>query len=90
MSNTFGAATTDGNCSQAGMVEVVKTDFNQCGLGVITRHFKVGEEGEGDYYDCYQYITVVNNNPFNPSSIIWPQDYETTDLCDIENLDPED
>jgi dockerin type I repeat protein len=60
-----------------------------CGTGQIIRTFKATDPG-GRSVSCQQVITIVNYHPFTSDNIEWPLDYETSQVCDINALDPED
>ncbi len=60
-----------------------------CGTGQIIRTFTVTDPG-GKSVSCQQVITIVNYHPFTSDNIEWPEDYVTSDICDIDALDPED
>ena len=88
LENRFDDATVIDNCNNLVPEEQVFADINSCGIGTITRVFTVTD---GDYTtSCTQVITVVSQNPFVEGNIVWPEDYETEDICDVGELDPED
>lgn len=64
-------------------------DVDMCGVGVIVRTFTATDPG-GATSTCEQIISIINYNPFDTSQIIWPADLTTTNICDIDLLDPED
>jgi len=72
------------NCG-ASVSETSVVDLD-CGSGTITRTFTIT-----DLYDqevsCTQTITIVNDDPFLESDIIWPANFEMNG-CDTLQADP--
>ncbi len=64
-------------------------NVNMCGVGTLLRTFTATDDG-GLTATCVQTITIKNFDPFDLSQITWPEDYTTTQICDIGLLDPED
>ncbi|HZV72072.1 MAG TPA: T9SS type A sorting domain-containing protein [Saprospiraceae bacterium] len=62
---------------------------NNCGAGSIVRTFIATDDG-GRQSSCQQVITIINYDPFSLSDITWPSDLITTDICELDSLDPED
>jgi len=60
-----------------------------CGTGQIIRTF-TGTDPGGRSVSCQQVITIKNFHPFTIDNIKWPLNYTTSDICDIDALDPED
>jgi hypothetical protein len=60
-----------------------------CGTGYIQRIFTAVDPG-GLSVSCEQRITIVNYTLFEENDIIWPPDYTTADVCDVDLLDPEE
>ncbi len=60
-----------------------------CGTGYIQRIFKAINPG-GLAVSCEQRISIINYTPFSGSDIVWPPDYVTEDICDVDLLDAED
>lgn len=89
LSLTFGAPEVGSGCALTNLVETPITDLDQCGTGAITRKFEI-LDGEGNAArNCVQQIYIQNNQPFYATDIIWPLDYVTQDICDVDNLNPE-
>lgn len=61
--------------------------LNQCRQGIIERLFKATDD-QGSV-NCSQFIHVVNYDPFSPSSIVRPADYETDKGCTSLDLHPD-
>jgi len=61
--------------------------LNQCRQGIIERVF-IATDDQGSA-TCSQYIHVVNYNPFSPSDIVRPADYETDKGCTSLDLHPD-
>ncbi|MGB3198529.1 MAG: T9SS type A sorting domain-containing protein, partial [Saprospiraceae bacterium] len=55
--------------------------------GYILRWFYVTDR-QGNRVRCHQTITIVNHNPFDETSIVWPLDLDTSGICDVNLLDP--
>ncbi len=62
---------------------------NTCGTGTIVRTFTATDAG-GRQSSCQQTISIINYSPFGLSDIQWPLDLITTNICEIDSLDPED
>ena len=62
---------------------------NNCGTGTIVRTFTATDDG-GIQSSCQQIISIINFDPIDESDITWPLDLTTTNVCEIELLDPED
>ncbi|MDX1476122.1 MAG: dockerin type I domain-containing protein [Saprospiraceae bacterium] len=60
-----------------------------CGTGHILRTFTTTDNG-GLSASCQQWITFVNFDPFSEEDIDWPDDFTTTDICMVDQLDPDD
>lgn len=77
------------NCPPTLFSKVDTSHINQCGLGYIIRLFQA-EDAQGNLSDiCYQYITVVNHDTFDRNDIVWPQDLDTSGICDPAVLIPQ-
>ena len=76
------------NCGVT-MTDTAVEDINMCGVGTIIRTFTATDPG-GAISTCQQVISVINYDLFDESQITWPADLTTTNICDIELLDPED
>lgn len=74
-----GFATASFTCSQGQAdYEDIDMDLTSCGIGTVTRRWFVnGYEN----YNCIQHIEIESGDFFDPQSIVWPQDDETT--CDM-------
>lgn len=87
----FGQPTITDNCSNTQiLIETPIDDVNQCGVGTITRLFQIVDVDSVELTHCKQRITIENYQPFIGSNIQWPLDYIAEDVCEIENIDPED
>lgn len=76
------------NCPPLMREEIDSSGFNTCGLGVIKRWF-IATDIQGNEARCCQYITVENHHPFDYSSIVFPEDLDTSGICDPTGLVPE-
>lgn len=83
----FGTATASDNCELDTIIEQVRRNVDQCGVGYIDRYF-IGIDKGGRRDTCIQRITVLNNYPFTIDDIDWPEDW-TTDDCGA-STDPND
>ncbi len=64
-------------------------ELNQCGVGYFYRYFAARDQ-QGNYSpECFQRITVINYRVFDENDIDWPDDYETSNVCDPNQLIPE-
>lgn len=82
----------DGLATDNCFVTVTSTatsDINMCGTGKVYRTFTATDDG-GISATCVQTITIINFYPFHEGLIDWPEDYTTTNICDVDLLDPED
>ena len=86
----FGYATLLDNCGDQPLFEVIDTDFNQCGAGVMTRQIQTIDINGNPTASCTQMITVFNPNPFTAIDIIWPSDIDLVNVCSLDNASPEE
>jgi len=77
------------NCNVTIEEEMAMILDSLCGTGQITRTFTATDDG-GRSTACVQVITITNYTPFTADDISWPLDFVTTDICEVEALDPED
>ncbi|RLD19009.1 MAG: hypothetical protein DRI69_09365, partial [Bacteroidetes bacterium] len=77
------------NCSVTIVENMSMIMDSICGTGQIIRTFTATDPG-GRSVSCQQVITIVNYHPFTEANIEWPLDLHTSDICDIDALDPED
>jgi uncharacterized repeat protein (TIGR01451 family) len=82
----FGVATASDSCSFTLTEEFVE-GINSCGQGMIMRTFTASDNGGSSF--CTQDITLVNETPFDLSSITLPQDFFTDMGCNSGDLLPE-
>ncbi len=88
---SFGYPTIVDNCADpSDLIEEVDDQRNQCGTGFIVRKMILEDDNSVTIQECIQTITVVSDNPFVYGDIFWPRDTSFTNLCSIEDLDPED
>ncbi len=79
----------DGCAADVTMAEDSTFNINNCGEGVIIRTWTFTDAGNNTS-SCQQTISVVNDNPYDGSSIVWPQDYTLYNACiDQEELHPD-
>lgn len=89
MDATFGSPSMSDNCPSIQLPNVeMEENLDQCGIGTITRVFKLTDELGNVTRSCKQIITITNNTPFIGTDIIWPVDY-SVEGCDYGSLDPE-
>ena len=76
------------NCPMTIVQENDLTNINNCGLGYLIRWFYVfdGQELVGS---CGQRIDFVNVDTFGVENIIWPEDLDTLNVCDVESFHPD-
>ncbi|NOT37755.1 MAG: DUF11 domain-containing protein [Saprospiraceae bacterium] len=76
------------NC-ELDIIETIDTSgLNQCGMGILIRKF-VAMDPLGARDSCTQRITIDNHNPMSDLNINWPDDFDTTNICDAGSLRPE-
>ncbi len=76
------------NCPPFVIEEVDLSNMNQCGMGFIIRKF-IAIDPQGNRDSCYQFIFIDNHFPFTDINIVWPLDFDTSNLCDPRLLAPE-
>ena len=63
--------------------------IDNCGNGIIRRYFMSADaQGQRSLY-CTQTITLINAEPFDSSDIIWPEDFDTVNVCASFFFDPD-
>lgn len=65
------------------ILRVTYTDVdqrNRCGVGTILRTF-IAEDVNGNRRTCNQTITVINDHPFDSTTIVWPKDSTFINDC---------
>lgn len=66
-------------------VTTSSVNINDCGIGTITRTF-TATDSDGTA-STSQTITVVNNNPFDFDSVVFPEDIELTiNTCNVDSI----
>ncbi|MDA9774180.1 HYR domain-containing protein, partial [Saprospiraceae bacterium] len=87
----FSGPATDGlvigNCIELLDDEFTFSNFNSCGIGSATR-ILIFTNAQGLTVTDVQNITFVNPSPFTIADIDFPDDYSTTNLCDVSQLLP--
>lgn len=73
------------NCEVISVKKQDDVKINSCGVGTVTRTWTI-EDKQGYKNSCVQVITLIDKNPFLPSEITWPKNYETK-KC-YSTLDP--
>ncbi|NOT37756.1 MAG: HYR domain-containing protein [Saprospiraceae bacterium] len=76
------------NCGLEILEDIDTSGMNQCGMGLIIRKF-IARDQQGASDSCYQHIRIDNHFPMSELSINWPEDFETTNICDPGLLRPE-
>ncbi|MEK7254581.1 MAG: HYR domain-containing protein, partial [Bacteroidota bacterium] len=76
----FGSPTFFDNCAGATLAVDSVLSISNCGTGTIIRSFLVTDSSSNSAA-CTQTITVLNQTPFNGSTIQFPQDYTLFDYC---------
>lgn len=62
--------------------------FNQCGIGVLSRIF-TSYDIAGNSNTCTQTITTINDHPLHIADVDWPDDFDTSNICNPLLLIPE-
>jgi len=85
--NITGSPAIETVCSplEADYVDDINS-LSDCNLGVITRTWTIAESG----VTCEQKITLQSPDVISEGDIVWPQDLEVSDECDVTNLAPDD
>lgn len=55
-------------------------NIDKCDIGTVRRTF-TASDASGNTGRCVQMITIINNNPFDPTLITWPRDTMFIDDC---------
>lgn len=76
------------NCDPHVIETIDTSGMNQCGMGTIIRKFVV-VDNFGNRDSAYQRIRIGNHHPMTDLSIVWPYDFETSNICDPNQLRPE-
>ena len=69
------------------LTEEVMDSVNICREGYIKRVFTAFDNNGSS--SCEQTISIVNMHPFNPATIIWPQDFDSDQGCNSGDLHPD-
>ena len=89
---TFGTLDIGESCGSI-IVPTVTEDFNDCGIGTLTRLYEAvasQEPGSQVLAQCKQVITFENNDPFPIENIICPEVTVNLDGCDDpDNFGPD-
>ncbi|MFZ1790223.1 MAG: T9SS type A sorting domain-containing protein [Saprospiraceae bacterium] len=85
---TNGVATAIDNCMATILPFKDDVRLDKCGIGVVIRKW-VAVDKQGLRDSCFQYITVVNDNPFSEDHIIFPADTIVNQCVDAAKLTPE-
>ncbi len=84
----FGEATAIDDCGTVSISESSNVVALNCGEYIITRVFTAQDVAKNKS-QCTQTVTLQNENPFNFSEIIWPDDVLlTNEACKIDGIDP--
>ena len=76
---TFGNYQVVDNCADNTRMDTTTVvDVNQCGIGEISRRFEVLGDNLEVLRSCKQRIEIINEQPFDPNTIEWPQDFTST------------
>ena len=84
----YGTVTFTDICG-ATLTEEKLENYNSCGIGLLTRIFKVTDKS-GNVSSCQQLITVKSLNPFIASDITWPADHTVLNGCMDSGTEPGD
>lgn len=77
------------NCPMVMVDSSYFESFDQCGNGRLYRDFyAVDAQGQRSFV-CTQHIDFVNSRPFTGADIIWPQDFDTVNVCSPFPFDPD-
>ncbi len=86
---TFGYPSMSDNCMNEGdLEESINDQRSECGIGIIERTIDLMDNGQVAQ-TCVQIIEVINSDAFGLASITWPADFESTDVCGLDDLSPD-
>lgn len=86
----YGVVVYGDNClSSASFDTIVNTNVNNCGIGTMTRIYKI-TDASGNVDSCTQNVTIEpsSTNQFTEANIIWPASTVTANSCG--SITPED
>lgn len=72
------------NCSVKEVIYIDDPYISQCGTGYVKRTWKAFDF-QNLTHECIQFITLVDDDPFDITDIVWPQNY-STDQCGVALL----
>ena len=85
----FGTATGTDNCPVGFTIVPSYEDLRvDCGFGDIIRTFTF-KDASDNIVSCNQTITVINNDPFDESDIVWPANNTYMNLCNEDIPTPD-
>ncbi|MBK9271472.1 MAG: hypothetical protein IPM48_07730 [Saprospiraceae bacterium] len=76
------------NCGLTITESVDSSRLNQCGIGSIYRSF-TASDGHGNSASCVQVIHIENHHPIGDLDIDWPDDFEVSGVCSLDDLEPD-
>ncbi len=83
LTTDFGFPEAIDNCPENfEITERVEVDFNQCGIGEVTRIFDLVNSIGDTVQTCEQTIYFIVNDTLSYEDIIWPQDTTIVNLCE--------
>jgi hypothetical protein len=88
LSLTGGSATATDNCTVRVLPYVDVASLSKCGLGIVRRKW-TAVDNQGLRDSCIQLITIVNDNPFNETYIVFPRDTTVNVCATADQITPE-
>lgn len=76
------------NCNLNIIESIDTSGMNNCGMGILIRKF-VAIDPLGSRDSCIQRISIDNHNPISDININWPDDFDTTNICNSDLLKPQ-
>ncbi len=76
------------NCDPVVREFIDSSSINQCGIGTIIRLFTVTDR-QGNSASCTQHISITNHHRGGRIGIIWPENFDTSGICNPDLLIPE-
>ena len=76
------------NCDSVVREFIDSSSINQCGIGTIIRLFTVTDR-QGNSASCTQHISITNHHRGGRIGIIWPENFDTSGICNPDLLIPE-
>lgn len=77
------------NCPMVMVDSSYFESLDNCGNGILWRYFYAVDAQDQRSHMCTQRITFVNYEPFTEDDILWPEDFDTVNVCTDIFFDPD-